>query len=402
MSLASTFSYKLKTYSTSEISAGARVKVPLDQLPTSRAGRPLHIVALQIVATVQHTRTASGMTAGVMPGRLLPTVIRSTRMEAGGHVYIDNLDGGDLKFIQSLRYAASEGHEQDLTSADVTDDTDIVEITLPFGRPSASSKKRYDGVLPCALFVGPGRESNKLEFNVDSAFGSDGPTGAFPGVSSSGLTALTVFAVLAPLDRVRIATPWTWAKVTTPQSDHVDIEIKHRGPIEAVVMRNLPAGTPSHNISSIRYTLDGERIWDDMNFADRARSVVTEREGHPPLPSVTAPSFLPLFLSPVDENRTLLPTGSQLRIDYVEGGTNTRYDFLIMGTGHHDPAVWNKTALQAGAPAMQGNSSKPSGQVVFKNATASGKSTRSAAPVVDHHILWPGMPYPVSRAILNG
>lgn len=389
--------YKLKEFSTAEIAAGQTVRIPLESLPTERNGRPLHLAAIRLVAGVDATGDATTM-ATAMPGELLLSAFENVRFNVGHHNFIDGMNGTDLDFVRQYIRDEAPFAPADVADATASSETEVT-LTIDCGRPAASGKKRYDGVIPCAAFVGRGNEQNQLKFRVATAFGETAPGGSFAGVTCDGLASLTAYAYLVPLDRVRVPTTWSRRRYESVDTTRMVIDTKHLGAVEAVYLRTLVAGAPNHaNMTQLKLRQDGQIVFDNLTSVELGGANIAIRNY--PDTSGQSPEAVAFVTSHPDANRTLMVDADRLELNYIDGDSNTRLDAIVISQGVRTLESHNAFAIAAGAPTDPRNNKRTDERLVRgRVAAATGKKASAASPQLDAELTWAGMPYSFSKML---
>jgi hypothetical protein len=221
-------------------------------LPMERDGRPVHLVGLVMQPIFEIT--ASGTHGAPCPGPYRRSILRNIHLRTGDHAWIDGLDGDEVHWLSeqrlgrpwrpralpgnspdfinepdpdatfgqpeadlllelknqvntladyvSLLMSKSDGHPDDIPDA-AADETVFEEICYLAAQPSgiAYPGTENDGAIPLML-LDHMRGANHLSFTVASGLKEDSDF-AYTGTTGT----VTVYAILRPLDELRIPSP---------------------------------------------------------------------------------------------------------------------------------------------------------------------------------------------------
>lgn len=361
-------------------SAG-RKRVRFSELESSLHGRPTHLMGVHIRASVPYT--AVGLTMpGALPGELLAALFANIRLRTQNHDFIRGLDGFDIVRLTRFRFGRDAFAAADIADADGSGTVDL-SLFVPFGRIGADGSRMFDWAIPVAAFEGDRNAGSGLEFDIDTA------ARAFPGVTFSAPTSVTVHANLVALDDLRL-TAWEWWAEDVAET-YIDRRVD-AGPIETLILTSMDGSTGSETVAGAEATLKvgNQIVFDGLTASDLRMGLILQRYADPlpPTPGQEGgEKWLPIVTSSPHTRRTKMPRG-RVRVE-LAGTVPSPKRWLFAAGGLFTDEKLRAMARAVGAPfAADGTP-----DALIRPATDKGDITRGAAAILDQKIYWKGMPF---------
>lgn len=298
---------------TGDLAAGNEIRVPIGKaVPRQLNGAWMHLVGLVFRATVQYDKVAATM-AGALDGKLVRTALRDIILQAGGHKFLDQVDGADLMADLGMRCGVADVNSgiNDLSDADASNATTAFKAIWMPGNPTRSGKRKQEGAIPVGIFADDRNAEDVLRFTIASTF--DG----FAGITIDGLTSLQVDGIFECYDTRHFPLEHRLRKVVDKNASSI---LETRGPVSllAITTRKDDAGTyvlDQTNFDTISVKVGDTILYAGKTPAELAAYYEEHRlseaglngSGYPF--AVSAPEELPLVTVPVDADRGDMPWG---------------------------------------------------------------------------------------------